>query len=77
MITDLQTRKIASEWHGGQSSPLYALTSSGAITEDCAEEIAYNLETEYGVTEGLPELLDYVRAHGVRGPEEGWSDLNW
>lgn len=31
MITDLEARKIASEWHGGQASALYAFASTGAI----------------------------------------------
>lgn len=31
MITDLEARKLASEWHGGQRTALYALTSTGAI----------------------------------------------
>ena len=34
MLTDLQARKLASEWHGGQWTGLYALSSSGAIIVD-------------------------------------------
>jgi hypothetical protein len=30
-MTDLEARKVASEWHGGQWTGLYALASSGAI----------------------------------------------
>jgi hypothetical protein len=31
MISDLEARKIASEWHGGGGTALYAFTSTGAI----------------------------------------------
>lgn len=31
MISALEARRIASEWHGGQASALYALASSGTV----------------------------------------------
>jgi hypothetical protein len=31
MISDGQVRRIAADWHGGMSSALYSLASSGAI----------------------------------------------
>lgn len=34
MLTEQQAREIASEWHGGQSSYLYAFASSGSIDHD-------------------------------------------
>lgn len=41
--TDTRARKIASEWHGGQSSPLYALASTGSILDGISSEIVNNL----------------------------------
>lgn len=77
MITDLQARIIASEWHGGQRSPLYALTSTGAIVEgverEIMEDIAYP-STDSTETARLNSLLDYVEAKGERGPQSGWSE---
>lgn len=33
-ISEEHARKIASEWHGGQASALYAFSSSGYFNED-------------------------------------------
>jgi hypothetical protein len=38
-------RRVAADWHGGQSTPLYAFASSGAVVEGVAEEIEACLET--------------------------------
>jgi hypothetical protein len=48
MITDLEARKIASDWHGGQGTALYALSSTGAIdsahySHDVSAEIKANI----------------------------------
>lgn len=32
-------RKVASDWHGGQASPLYAYASTGTITNGLTREI--------------------------------------
>jgi hypothetical protein len=79
MLSDLEARQIASYWHGGQSSPLYALTSSGALVKGVHEELtdcAANTDDPDWWIE-LDMLLTYVRAHYPRGPVEGWSDLRW
>lgn len=79
VITDAQARTVAADWHGGQSSPLYALASSGAIPDVDAVrgEISADLSTVDVGTERRPLLaLDtYVREHGQRGPVSGWAAL--
>ena len=88
MITDAQARKIASDWHGGGGSALYALASTGAINTaradhditaelgDCFADIADNPK-RYQESDGidLHALATYVRKHRPRGPQPGWADL--
>jgi len=80
MISDLTARKFASEWHGGQGSPLYALSSTGAIVRGVGEEIAnamyVNMDDEDNYAE-LSLLLDYVEFNGARGAQKGWGCLSW
>jgi hypothetical protein len=48
MLSHAQARRIASEWHGGSHSPLYAFVSTGRITDNTLEEVAGCLiDTEY------------------------------
>ena len=35
-LTTGQVRRIANEWHGGQTSALLALASTGAIVDDAS-----------------------------------------
>lgn len=81
-ISDRRARFIACEWHGGQASPLYALCSSGAITDECAHEILCDCNKAIAggqapagkqVDRDLDALLRYVDEHGPRGPQDGWS----
>lgn len=78
MISDGQTRRIASEWHGGMSSALYSLASSGAIDLDrVRDEISREL-WQLDVGEARRELLaldKYVRTVGARPAQSGWSRL--
>jgi hypothetical protein len=80
-ISDLEARKIASEWHGGQGSSLYALCSTGAIDADVASEItecARSCKGRGGSDfTNLIELRTYVTRNGPRGPQDGWSNLHW
>lgn len=87
MLTDTQARKIASEWHGGQFTALYALSSSGAIdhNQEALDPKASPILAE--ITDCKPEddqstgdligLLAYVIQNGPRGPVAGWSKLSW
>jgi hypothetical protein len=75
----LHARIIANAWHGGQSSDLYALTSSGAIRDTCAEEIkrALDVDQNHEDADELRALLSYVEHCGPRPPQAGWSGLVW
>ena len=78
MISDGQARRIASEWHGGMSSALYSLASSGAIDLDHArDEISRELQS-LDVGEVRRELLaldKYVRTAGERTAVAEWFRL--
>jgi hypothetical protein len=78
VINEGQARRIASEWHGGMSSALYSVASSGAIDLD---HVRHEISRELGqldVGEVRRELLaldKYVRTAGARPAQEGWSRL--
>ncbi|SEP50638.1 hypothetical protein SAMN04489732_114225 [Amycolatopsis saalfeldensis] len=78
MISDGQARRIASDWHGGMSSALYSLASSGAIDLDHArDEISRELQS-LDVGEVRRELLaldKYVRTAGERTAVAEWFRL--
>jgi len=78
MISDGQARRIASESHGGMSSALYSLASSGAIDLDrTRDEISREL-WQLDVGEVRRELLaldKYVRTASARPVQSGWSRL--
>ncbi len=79
-ISNGQARVIASQWHGGQASALYSLTSCGAINvTKLTREIEANLHrrNDQSMIGELAALLGYVHHHGERGPVEGWSKLWW
>ncbi len=80
-ITDLTARRLASNWHDGQFSALYALLSTGAIDHDAAEKelnnaIYINSNEPDNVAE-LVALRHYVYVKGNRGPQKGWGCLAW
>ena len=91
MITDTESRKIASEWHGGGGTALYAFSSTGAINtaradHDIIAEINDCRPDGESISE-LWKLVGYVYANSstnpdddediTRGPVEGWSKLPW
>lgn len=76
MVTDGQARRIASGWHGGMSSALYSLASSGVIDLDrVRDEISRELwQLDVGkVRRELLALDKYVRTAGARSAQAGWS----
>ena len=79
IINDGQARRIAMEWHGGQSSPLYSFGSCGAIDDldRLRNEISRDLQTlDVGAERRELLALDkYVRNAGQRERVPGWSGL--
>lgn len=89
-IGSARARAIASDWHGGQWSPLYMLASTGATQDgrydpsDIIAEIRDNLFTLDNYPESVPDftaewhalndLADYIDRVGPRGPVPGWND---
>lgn len=67
-ISEDVARLIASQWHGGQSSPLYAFSSSGVIIDGLETEITEDIEeaTETIDKLALPALLKFVREHSTQ-----------
>ena len=67
MITIEHARFIASEWHSGQWSPLYAFSSSGTITCGIVREIneclnaCHLIVNEEQIFE-LRSLLDFINS---------------
>ena len=81
MLTDAQARTIACSWHGGGGTALYALCSSGAITESVFDEVDNCVrcaETWLSPQEDIDNakaLRRYIRSSGERGPVPGWACL--
>jgi hypothetical protein len=78
-IDDLTAKVIASQWHSGQTSALYALASSGAIVHnDVWGEVhdSYNTASAED-RKALDFLGTYLLLAGVRGPLSSWDDLTW
>lgn len=59
-------RRIASEWHNGQFTGLYAFASSGYVSVDAREETesAYDHAESADQTSALADLIEYLRAAG-------------
>lgn len=77
-IGDDIARRIAAQLHGGQSTALYSLASTGAIDpERLRHELAaaYELHPPEQVRDWIDCLGTYALHAGERGPVEGWSDL--
>jgi hypothetical protein len=77
-IDHATVRAIASQLHGGQASPLYALASSGALVDGLRAELdTWRYETDTGpeVEPWLDAMDEYLQERGDPGPVEGWADL--
>lgn len=73
MIATSEARRIASEWHSGQTSALYAFASSGSITPNLVHEIQIEINgcVMPGNLAELHALLEYVNA---AAPKCQWPD---
>lgn len=88
MITDTEARRIASEWHGGGGTALYALSSTGAIDPErrkaeLADAYCQTPKSEGRNRQDIINLNTYcvvtciVADIETRGPVDGWSTLTW
>jgi hypothetical protein len=82
LMSDTTARRVASEWHGGGGTALYALASTGAIDtaregHDIRREIADALPGAFYANHELIQLDMYVKAAGSRGPVDGWDTMAW
>jgi hypothetical protein len=64
VIDEAEARHIASEWHGGQASPLYAFSSSGAILPGLQGEIDSYIKQSSGHADisDLRMLRSYINS---------------
>lgn len=83
LINETAARIIASWWHGGQSTDLYAFQSSGAITESTKWEVIHELaDPNIDPADALPlgHLVLYLAEapgldeNGERPPVENWHE---
>jgi hypothetical protein len=87
---DLHAKRMASEWYSSGRSPLYALSSSGAIVPGVMEEVQGLIDEIKGEKNRFPEdktnidelteLLLYIktrRYNGNTGIQPHWPDLHW
>ena len=85
MIRDTTAHRIAAEWHGGQTSALYALSSSGAILGNDTIEEYWNPVQREVIDQCMPganakerkrltELLHYISRNGPRPAVPGWYE---
>lgn len=79
IISDLAARIIASQFYDSQSAALYALSSTGAIPDDCDIEIraAAANSTRSEEQRALKALTTYCTDRSDKSPQAHWSDLTW
>ena len=84
LITHEKARRIAYDWHGGQSSPMYAFASSGLVADLPALVAEIDDCKRYGLSTQLRELdqlrrfvLAMPRTSDARYPYMApWARLN-
>lgn len=86
VISDGKARRIASEWHGGQTTALLSFSTTGMIDDRVTDEVQTEIDllqaserpdcTEAERVQYLSELADlqhYLWDAGHRTPVDGWS----
>lgn len=73
-------RIIAAQWHGGQTSALCALATTGAVVDGARSEVLteYAAAPDQDAREALGFLGSYLRDRTSRGevaPVPGWAGL--
>jgi len=83
-LPDAVARRIAAEWHGGQTSALLTLATTGAITADALDEVdaelAGTVPGDHELADERADLIalrDYIAQTGERGPVHGWSRIRF
>jgi hypothetical protein len=72
-----EAREIASQWHGGQSSPLYSFASSGYLHPDMEQEIGQNMYVpQTPEDEDNMSNLNDLHDHVVSRRPEGWHYMD-
>lgn len=76
-VDDATARAIAGQLHGGQSTALYSLVSTGNLTDDrlAAELRELSRDPDPQVRDWADPLTTYTQHREQRGPVEGWSQL--
>ena len=71
-LDEFRAREIASEWHSGQWSSLYAFSSSGTIDDGLMAEVESCLAacSDPAECERLEALLAYVIANSERAEDD-------
>lgn len=80
-ISDAAARVISSQIHEGQTTPLYALASSGAITEGLVDQLERDyrradMNDQLEIRTWVVALMHYVETRGDDvAAREGWAKL--
>ena len=77
-IDHAKARVIAAKLHGGQTSALCALATSGAIVEGLEYELTalwFSPDVGPAIEPWVEALTDYIAARQDRQPVARWSDL--
>lgn len=79
MITNKTARRIASMYHFGQDSALYALVSSGAIIEGIHSELKESVRRACSKKElrEIEKLQNYCYVKGYRGAVKNWHIIRF
>lgn len=77
MITDGAARRIASDYHNGQTSASYSFASTGTITDvdSLIRDLQRGLSSDQLDDPDLRALTDYITQTGPRGSVSGWAGL--
>jgi hypothetical protein len=78
-ISDLAARVIATQFHGGQSSAMYAFSSTGIIEDHLDSEIheAMRDSDEEEERRALEALDTYCKGRSDKSRQANWSTLRW
>lgn len=78
-VSDLVARVIATQFHGGQPSALYAFSSTGIIEDHLDDEIhaAIQDSNEDEERRALEALDTYCKGRSDKSRQAGWSTLRW